>query len=127
MNSQKVWIIIAGFIGFSGVALGAFGAHRLSDQLSSEMLSIYKTGVLYHLVHAIAILVISLYGNKLFYKSALMFVIGILLFSFSLCIYAQSGNTAFAIITPVGGVFLLIGWALIIYEGIRMRNKSQNT
>ena len=127
MNSQKVWIIIAGFIGFSGVALGAFGAHRLSDQLSSEMLSIYKTGVLYHLVHAIAILVISFYGNKLFYKSALMFVIGILLFSFSLYIYTQSGNTAFAMITPVGGVFLLIGWALIIYEGIRMRNKSQNT
>ena len=69
MNSQKVWIIIAGFIGFTGVALGAFGAHRLSDQLSSEMLSIYKTGVLYHLIHAVAILTIAFYGNKLIYKS----------------------------------------------------------
>lgn len=121
MNSQKVWIIIAGFIGFSGVALGAFGAHRLSDQLSSEMLSIYKTGVLYHLIHAVAILTIAFYGNKLLYKSALMFVIGILLFSFSLYVYAQSANKLFAMIIPIGGIFLLIGWALIIFEGIRMK------
>ena len=121
MNNQKVWIIIAGFIGFTGVALGAFGAHRLSDQLSSEMMSIYKTGVLYHLIHAVAILTIAFYGNKLLYKSALMFVIGILLFSFSLYVYAQSGNKLFAIITPIGGIFLLIGWALIIFEGIRMK------
>ncbi|MCH7723047.1 MAG: DUF423 domain-containing protein [Bacteroidetes bacterium] len=124
MNSQKVWIIIAGFIGFTGVALGAFGAHILSDQLSSEMLNIYKTGVLYHLIHAIAILAIALYGNKLLYKSALMFVLGIILFSFSLYIYAQSGNKLFAMITPIGGIFLLIGWALIIFKGIRMRGTN---
>ena len=124
MNNQKVWIIIAGFIGFTGVALGAFGAHRLSDQLSSEMMSIYKTGVLYHLIHAVAILTIAFYGNKLLYKSALMFVIGILLFSFSLYVYAQSGNKLFAIITPIGGIFLLIGWALIIFEGIRMKGTN---
>ncbi len=127
MNNQKVWIATAGLIGFSSVALGAFGAHRLSDQISTEMLVIYKTGVLYHLIHSVAILAIAFYGSKLFYKSALMFIIGIILFSFSLYIYAQSGNVTFAMITPVGGVFLLIGWAIIIYEGIRMRSKSHNT
>jgi len=124
MNNQKMWIAIAGIIGFSGVALGAFGAHRLSDQISAEMLATYKTGVLYHLIHAIAILTIAFYGSKKFYKSALMFVIGIILFSFSLYVYAQSGNDTFAMITPVGGVFLLIGWALIIYKGIKMRGQS---
>jgi uncharacterized membrane protein YgdD (TMEM256/DUF423 family) len=124
MNNQKIWITVAGAIGFSGVALGAFGAHRLSDQISAEMLSIYKTGVLYHLIHSIAILAIAFYGNNKFYKSALMFVIGIILFSLSLYIYSQSANTIFAMITPIGGVFLLIGWALIILEGIKMKNES---
>lgn len=124
MNNQKIWITAAGLIGFSGVALGAFGAHRLNDQISADMLSIYKTGVLYHLIHAIAILAIAFYGKKKFYKSALMFLIGIILFSFSLYIYAQTANTTFAMITPVGGFFLLIGWALIIVEGIRMKNES---
>lgn len=122
MNNQKVWIAAAGLIGFSGVALGAFGAHSLSDQISDKMLSIYKTGVLYHLIHAIAILAIAFYGNKVFYKSEIMFVIGIILFSCSLYIYAQSGNVTFAMITPVGGVFLLVGWALIIFEGLKMKS-----
>jgi uncharacterized membrane protein YgdD (TMEM256/DUF423 family) len=124
MNNQKIWIAVAGLVGFSGVALGAFGAHRLSDQISAEMLVIYKTGILYHLIHSVAILAIAFYGSKLFYKSALMFVIGIILFSFSLYIYAQSGIVTFAMITPVGGVFLLIGWALIIFEGLKMKNES---
>ena len=124
MNNQKVWIIIAGFIGFTGVTLGAFGAHRLNDQLSSEMLSIYKTGVLYHLIHSVAILAIAFYGNKLLYKSAMMFVIGILLFSLSLYIYAQTGNKLFAMVTPIGGIFLLIGWVLIIFEGLKMKSES---
>jgi uncharacterized membrane protein YgdD (TMEM256/DUF423 family) len=124
LNNQKIWIASAGLIGFSGVALGAFGAHRLSNQISADMLSIYKTGVLYHLIHAIAILAIAFYGNKKFYKSALMFVIGIILFSFSLYIYAQSGITTFAMIAPIGGVFLLGGWALIIFEGLKMKSES---
>jgi uncharacterized membrane protein YgdD (TMEM256/DUF423 family) len=124
MNNQKIWIAAAGFIGFCGVALGAFGAHRLGDQLSEEMMSVYKTGVLYHLIHAIAILAIAFYGNKKFYKSALMFVIGIILFSFSLYIYTQSGISTFAMITPIGGVFLLIGWAMIIFEGLKMKGES---
>jgi len=124
MDSQKVWISIAGFIGFSGVAIGAFGAHRLSAQISTEMFVIYKTGVLYHLIHSVVILAIAFYGNKKFYKSALMFVIGIILFSFSLYLYALSGNITFAMITPVGGIFFLIGWALIIVEGIRLKSES---
>jgi len=125
MNNQKIWIAVAGLIGFSGVALGAFGSHRLGDQLSAGMMNVYKTGVLYHLIHAIVILVIALYGNRKFYKAALMFVIGILLFSFSLYIYTQSGNTTFAMITPIGGVFLLLGWALIIFEGFKMKSNPE--
>ena len=124
MNSQKRWVAVAGLIGFSGVALGAFGSHRLSDQLSADMMNIYKTGVLYHLIHALAILAIAFFGNKKFYKSSLMFLIGIILFSFSLYIYAQTGNTTFAIITPISGVFLLIGWALIIFEGIKLKGDA---
>ncbi len=124
MNNQKVWISVAGFIGFSGVAIGAFGAHQLSDQISAEMFTIFKTGVLYHLIHSVVILAIAFYGNKKFYKSALMFVIGIIFFSFSLYLYAVSGNVTFAMITPVGGTFFLIGWALIIVEGIRLKSDS---
>lgn len=121
MSKQGILIALSGFLGFAGVALGAFGAHRLSDTLSPEMLEVYKTGILYHLIHSAVILAIALAGKEKFFKAGYVMIIGILLFSGSLYIYAQSQVTAFAMITPVGGILFLIGWALIIYEGIRLK------
>ena len=47
MNDKKLWITIAAVSGFTVVAIGAFGAHGLKEKLSTEMLEVYKTGVLY--------------------------------------------------------------------------------
>ena len=124
MSNQKILIILAGFLGFAGVALGAFGAHHLADSLSPGMLEIYKTGILYHLIHSVAVLSIALTGKEKFFKSAYVMIAGIVLFSGSLYIYAQSGVKLFAMITPVGGVCFLIGWLLIIVEGIRMKKEA---
>ena len=46
MNNKKFWLIISAVSGFTAVAIGAFGAHGLREKLSSEMLEVYKTGVL---------------------------------------------------------------------------------
>jgi uncharacterized membrane protein YgdD (TMEM256/DUF423 family) len=118
---MKKWIIISGVSGFLAVALGAFGAHGLKSQFTPEMLEIYKTGVFYHLIHSVVLLALGLSGQEKFNKSALFFSIGILLFSFSLYLYSITAVTLFAVITPFGGVSLLIGWALIVYEGLNRR------
>ena len=111
---RKVWVVIAGVCGFTGVALGAFGAHGLKDILTPGRMEIYKTGILYQLIHSVAILAIAVTGNNKLLKSALFFLIGIILFSFSLYLYAMTGITAYAYVTPFGGVSLLVGWMLII-------------
>ncbi len=123
MTKKGFWIIISGVMGFLAVAIGAFGAHGLDDKIPQHLLEVYKTGVTYHLVHAVCLLAISLNGNEKFFKSALFFLIGIILFSFSLYIYAITAVTAFAIITPFGGVSFLIGWILIIVEGFKFNRK----
>ena len=51
MNDKKTWIIISAVSGFTAVAIGAFGAHSLREKLSTEMLEVYKTGVLYQFIH----------------------------------------------------------------------------
>jgi uncharacterized membrane protein YgdD (TMEM256/DUF423 family) len=51
---HMLWIRIAAALGFLGVALGAFGAHALKTRLAPEMLAAWHTGVLYHLIHALA-------------------------------------------------------------------------
>lgn len=118
MNKSVNWIFIAGLFGFTGVAIGAFGAHLLSDKLSGNMLEIYKTGVFYHLLHTVVITVIAFSSSKNFNLSALFFSIGIILFSFSLYIYSLTDNTFFTMITPVGGISFLLGWISLMWKAI---------
>ena len=124
MKDKKTWIIISAVSGFTAVAIGAFGAHGLREKLTPEMLEVYKTGVLYQFIHTIVLLILSLTN---FIKStipSILFLIGIILFSFSLYIYSTSGIQFFAMITPVGGVCFLIGWLWIIVETIRIKGNN---
>lgn len=122
MNNTKFWIIVSAISGFSAVAIGAFGAHGLKEKLTVEMLEVYKTGVLYHLIHSLVILSLALSDKIRSQISSVFFLTGIILFSFSLYIYSTSGIRFFAMITPFGGVSFLIGWVTIVFN----LNKSRN-
>ena len=121
MNDKKIWLIISAISGFTAVAIGAFGAHGLREKLTSEMLEVYKTGVLYQLIHSVVLLALSLNTIIKAKFPSVFFLLGIILFSFSLYIYSTSGIRFFAMITPVGGVCFLIGWLLIIYEAAKIK------
>lgn len=118
MINNKNWILIAGIFGLTGVAFGAFGAHIISNKIPENLYEAYKTGILYHLIHSIIIAVIGFSSYKEFNISGLLFTCGIMLFSFSLYIYALTGNSTFAMITPIGGVSFLAGWILLIWKAI---------
>jgi uncharacterized membrane protein YgdD (TMEM256/DUF423 family) len=115
---KKTQIISASVLGFLGVALGAFGAHGLKSIVTPELLETYKTGVFYHLVHAAVLLAISLSGYQ-FNKSFYSILAGVVLFSFSLYIYAISEIKFLVFITPLGGITMLIGWLLLIYDVLK--------
>ena len=126
MKNNKTWIIVGGITGFLGVALGAFGAHVLEPKLSPEMISIYNKGIHYHLFHSVVILSIALTGKDRFYKCALFFTIGIVLFSFSLYLYSTTQIITFALITPLGGISFLVGWLLILIEGFKLKKEEKD-
>lgn len=121
MSDKKLWIIISALSGLTAVALGAFGAHGLKEKLSSEMLEIYKTGVLYQLVHSVVLLALSLSSVIKSKLPSVFFLLGVILFSFSLYIYSATGIKTFIMITPFGGVCFLIGWLMIIYLAIKLK------
>jgi len=121
MNDKKLWIIISAVSGFTAVAIGAFGAHGLKEKLSAEMIEVYKTGVLYHLIHSVVLLGLSLTTILKTKLPSILILLGIILFSFSLYIYSTSGIRFFALITPFGGFCFLIGWLIIIYEAIKIK------
>lgn len=116
---DNFWIVIGGIFGFTAVALGAFGAHSLRDVLNKEMLEIYKTGVLYHLIHSVIIASIGLLGKAKYNLAGWFLSIGIILFSGSLYVYSISTIKIFVMITPIGGISFLIGWSLIIISALK--------
>ena len=118
MNDKKTWIVISAVSGFTAVAIGAFGAHGLKEKLTAEMLEVYKTGVFYQFVHTAVLLILSLTNFIKTKIPSIFFLLGIILFSFSLYIYSTSDIQFFAMITPIGGVCFLIGWLWIIIEVI---------
>ena len=124
MNDKKLWIIISAVSGFTAVAIGAFGAHGLNEKLSFEMLEVYKTGVLYQLIHSVVLLALSLNTLIKAKLPLIFFLVGIILFLFSLYIYSTSGIRFFAMVTPLGGFCFLIGWLLIIYEAIKIKSNK---
>lgn len=91
---------------FLAVACGAFGAHALKSRLSPEMLAVWETAVRYQVYHALALLVIR------DATAAWCFALGTLLFSGSL--YGVALGARLGMVTPVGGLLFLIGWAKMI-------------
>jgi uncharacterized membrane protein YgdD (TMEM256/DUF423 family) len=114
---------VAGLLGFSAVALGAFGAHGLRDRLGPGMLEIYRTGALYHLVHAVAALAVALSSDRLKRGSLIVafLAMGVVVFSGSLYALAVTGRTGLGAVTPVGGLCFLIAWALLAAEALQRR------
>jgi len=109
---------LAGALGFSAVAFGAFGAHGLRGRLSPAMLEVYRTGALYHLVHAVAALTVALAGERLRRGRLILtlFIAGIVVFAGSLYALAITGVGVLGAVTPLGGLLLLAAWALVALE-----------
>jgi uncharacterized membrane protein YgdD (TMEM256/DUF423 family) len=102
---------IAAVFCFLAVALGAFGTHGLKQTLETRgMLEVWNKAVLYHFVHAIALLALALYGAANRGAWWLLFA-GIIIFSGSLYVLAFTGIRWLGAFTPVGGLCFLAGWA----------------
>lgn len=113
-------LTLAGLLGFFGVALGAFGAHAIKQRVGAEHLEIWKTAVLYHLVHAGVLAALGLAGERLrgIRVVAGLFLAGSLIFSGTLYALVLTGRGLWGAVTPVGGLLLLGGWLGLAISGI---------
>ncbi|PQJ81047.1 DUF423 domain-containing protein [Polaribacter porphyrae] len=122
-------LIITCLFGVTAVILGAFGAHALKESLAPDQLQSFETAVRYQMYHTIILLFINIYeGFSIKQKNTVsyLFFAGILLFSGSIYLIHLTSITAKSIwfITPLGGLFFIIGWvSMIIIFVKKMRNK----
>ena len=118
----KTIIVLSAAAGFTGVALGAFGAHGLQDLLQgSGHTQTWRTAVDYHLMHALGLLALGVWrsstagaGNRWIPRVAIAWALGIVFFSGSLYGLSLGGPGVLGPVTPLGGLVFLVGWAMLV-------------
>ena len=118
-------ILFAGtLLGMLAIILGAFGAHGLEKLVDAEAIDTFETGVKYQMYHALFFLFLGLWGGIAVKTKKMVFILvllGIVLFSFSIYLLALNSLTSFDLtiigfLTPIGGVFLIMGWIYLGYH-----------
>src|SRR5690349_2291151 len=117
--------LIASFVfAILGVIIGAFGAHALKKVLEPSMLDSFETGVRYQFYHVFALALAGLLylvfpSQKIVYGTW-CFIAGIVLFSGSIYLLAYLKSTQsiglgkLGLLTPVGGLFFIVGWIFLL-------------
>lgn len=116
---------MCGIVGGTAIILGAFGAHALKGKLDDALLESYKTGVMYHFIHVLAMLICvaiiqrqdSIWMRRAFW----FFLLGILFFSGSIYLLATRQVTGLDAsflgpITPIGGILFILGWVCLCFN-----------
>ncbi|MBU2950737.1 DUF423 domain-containing protein [Tamlana agarivorans] len=129
---DKKILVTGAVLGMLSIILGAFGAHGLKALISAEAIQTFETGVRYQMYHAFLMLIVggtsfvSLKTKKAVYYLVL---IGVVLFSGS--IYGLATNTlsgfdfkSIGFVTPVGGLFLILGWIAMFIDLIKNKYKN---
>jgi uncharacterized membrane protein YgdD (TMEM256/DUF423 family) len=121
------WLTVSGISGFLAVALGAFGAHGMKARLTdvadgAKRLGWWETAAHYHLMHALALGLVAFVIARVPVArfAGIAFVVGTLLFAGSLYVMALGGPRWLGAVTPVGGLSLLAGWAILAWCGVSL-------
>jgi len=126
METILIVQLLGALFGLLAVLFGAFGAHALKKSLSEAQLKSFDTGVKYQMYHAILLLILGFnlgFTTALEKNIAYCIILGTFLFSFSiyvLSIGASKGKSLkfLGLVTPLGGLLLIIGWGLLFYSFI---------
>ncbi len=106
------------------VMIGAFGAHGLKPLFTPEQMNSFETGVRYQFYHSLAMLMVGIihgfHPHVALRWAGWFFLIGIILFSGSIYTLCYLGATStvglggLGIVTPIGGMFFIIGWLFVV-------------
>ena len=125
-NISRIFYILPPLLGLISVAAGAFGAHALQNMLPDKNIVWWQTASDYLMYHSLASLfILSFYSSlpKIRHCCSL-FSIGSLLFCGSLFFMAITSNKSLAILTPIGGLFFLVGWGYMIWLFLRLKTET---
>mgnify|MGYP001370142522 CR=1 FL=1 len=126
-------LIVGALLGFFSVAFGAYSEHGLRPKVSEEEFRMLMTAIRYNQVHALIISVLGLItlpssflNNHLFRWSGFLFIVGTILFSFSIYISIGLQIPSLLYLTPVGGITLMVSWLSLAYAAYQFQKYSDS-
>ncbi|MEO6906452.1 MAG: DUF423 domain-containing protein [Abditibacteriaceae bacterium] len=129
-SPDKTFLALGAMYGLLAVLIGAFGAHSLSNLVTTDMLGVYETGVRFQFYHAFALLVLGILGSRCPARLASwaggLFSVGIVLFSGSLYVITAINAANMSVplyvglMTPLGGFLFICGWAIFLIAILKM-------
>ncbi len=117
-------VAIGALLAGLAVVLGAFAAHALADRLEPARLDAFRTGVHYQMIHALAVLLVAalarleLVAPGAARTASICFLLGTLLFSGSIYGLSLGGPRWLGPVTPLGGTFFIVGWAVLAWASL---------
>lgn len=107
--------LLAALSAANAIGAAAFGAHAAGSAQAADWL---RTGGMYQLVHAVAVLALgAMPGNR---RPAILLLAGSALFAATLYAMALGAPRWFGAVTPVGGAMMIVGW---LWVAMRFRQR----
>ena len=126
---MNFFLFIGAFLGFLSVAFGALAEHKLKATIPPGQFVILMKALNYHQLYSVLIVSLALCSShlpKTLYQyiklAAWLFLIGMLLFSFSIYFAVIFDNKSLLHAAPIGGVALMIAWVILILATVRRTN-----
>jgi len=129
-NTNRKLGVIASFVGALTILIGAYGAHGLKELVDEQAIASFETGVRYQMYHVFVLLLLAFaipLADKHRKRVTRLIGLGMLLFSGSIYLlvlrdYLPFDITKFALITPLGGLFLVAGWISLGFYLLKSKN-----
>ena len=126
----RLYLASGALLALLAVVLGAFGAHALRNKLAPNLMHSFETATQYQFMHALALLLVGILifqfpSSKLLAYSGNSMLAGTILFSGSIYLLVftsarQFGPINFALLTPLGGSLLIVGWVLLLAAALKI-------
>ena len=111
---------IAALVVLAGIIVGALGSHALRAVLDATQLHALETAVQYQLVNGLGLLGIGMlsrsHADAWLPRIAMLLLAGVLCFSGGICIMLAGAPGFLGLVTPLGGVLMILAWALLAWR-----------
>lgn len=120
---DRIFFALGALLGAIGVAAGAFGAHALAGKLAADRLELFELAARYQMIHALALIAAAWAAQRwpsgMTNAAGWLLLVGVVIFCGTIYALAFGAPRILGAVTPIGGMSLIIGWALLAFAALK--------